>query len=122
MEQSAILRRIRETRRRRGWSQSEMADRLNIALKTYQNLESGITRIDIERLAQVAATLDVELVSLLGYPVPPEPGMDRFSEEKALYNKIIQDKEAYIRRLEESLKIYQDILKRDADDADSSVR
>ena len=122
MEQSAILRRIRETRRRRGWSQSEMADRLNIALKTYQNLESGITRIDIERLAQVAATLDVELVSLLGYPVPPEPGMDRFSEEKALYNKIIQDKEAYIRRLEESLKIYQDILKRDAGDADSSAR
>jgi len=119
MEQSTILTRIKETRKRRGWSQSEMAERLNVALKTYQNLESGMTRIDIERLAQVAAILDVELISLLGYQPKPEAYIDRFiNEEKVLYNKIIQDKEAYIRRLEESLKIYQDILKRDSGDPD----
>ncbi|WP_353182685.1 helix-turn-helix transcriptional regulator [Parapedobacter lycopersici] len=117
MEQSSILVRIKELRRHRGWSQSDMAERLNVALKTYQNLESGITRIDIERLGQVASILGVELIDLLGYQPKPEAYIDRFiNEEKALYHKIIQDKEAYIKRLEENLKVYQDILQRSSDD------
>jgi len=118
MEQSSILVRIKELRKHRGWSQSEMAERLNVALKTYQNLESGITRIDIERLGQVASILGVELIDLLGYQLKPEAYIDRFiNEEKALYHKIIQDKEAYIKRLEENLKVYQDILQRSSDDS-----
>ncbi|WP_257658363.1 helix-turn-helix domain-containing protein [Parapedobacter lycopersici] len=118
MEQSSILVRIKELRKHRGWSQSEMAERLNVALKTYQNLESGITRIDIERLGQVASILGVELIDLLGYQPKPEAYIDRFiNEEKALYHKIIQDKEAYIKRLEENLKVYQDILQRSSDDS-----
>jgi len=119
MEQSSILTRIKEIRKRRGWPQSEMAERLNVALKTYQNLESGVTRMDLDRLVQVATILEVELISLLGYQPKPEAYIDRFiNEEKALYDKIIQDKETYIKRLEESLKIYQDILNRSSGDPD----
>ena len=96
-----------------------MAERLNVALKTYQNLESGVTRMDLDRLVQVATILEVELISLLGYQPKPEAYIDRFiNEEKALYDKIIQDKETYIKRLEESLKIYQDILNRSSGDPD----
>lgn len=115
MKQVSILMRIREVRKNRGWSQSEMAERLNVALKTYQNLESGATRIDIERLVQIASILGVELIELLGYQPKPDEYIDRFiNEEKDLYQKIIQDKETYISRLEEDLKVYQDMLKRNA--------
>jgi|SRR5690606_18321307 len=120
MEQSSILTRIKEIRKRRGWSQSEMADRLSVALKTYQNLESGITRMDLDRLRQVADIFEVELIDLLGYQSKPDAYIDRFiNEEKALYDKIIQDKETYIKRLEESLKIYQEMLIGRSQDVDS---
>ncbi|HWK57606.1 MAG TPA: helix-turn-helix transcriptional regulator [Parapedobacter sp.] len=112
MGQTAILVKVKRLRKERGLSQAEMADALHIALKTYQNIEGGITRIDIDRLGQIANVLDVKLHELVGDEKAPHEDIERFiMEEKALYHKIIHDKEAYIAQLEDSIRFYREMLK-----------
>ncbi|MGV3761203.1 helix-turn-helix domain-containing protein [Parapedobacter sp.] len=112
MEQAIILLKVKRLRKERGLSQAGMADALHIALKTYQNIEGGITRVDIERLGQIANVLDVTLHELVGDDRALPLDVEHFMrEEKALYNKIIHDKEVYIAQLEDSIRFYREMLK-----------
>lgn len=89
-----------------------MAEALHIALKTYQNIEGGITRIDLDRLEQIAKVLNVALYDLVGGAEASQQDISRFiNEEKALYHKIIHDKEAYIAQLEDSIRFYREMLR-----------
>lgn len=111
MAQLYVLNNIKRIRKEKGLLQTDMADALHIALKTYQNIEGGITRIDLDRLAQIADVLGVGLHDLLGQEEADTHIVRFIKEEKALYNKIIHDKEAYIVRLEENIRFYQEILR-----------
>ena len=82
-----------------------MAEKLHTSLKTYQNIESGSTKIDIDRLEQIALILKTEVCWLL------DDSSTYLPKEKELYLKIIEDKENYIAHLEESLKFYRDIIR-----------
>lgn len=111
MVQSDILGNIKRLRKERGLSQADMAEALHIALKTYQNIEGGVTRIDIDRLEQIAGVLETGFSELLGNG-EVKVHVDRFiNEEKELYHKIILDKEAYIAQLEDSVRFYREILR-----------
>ena len=112
MGQTTTLVRIKRLRKERGLSQADMANALHVALKTYQNIEGGVTRIDIERLGQISNVLGTSLHDLVGEGKAPREDVERFiTEEKALYNKIIHDKEAYIAQLEDSIRFYREMLK-----------
>ncbi len=110
-----ILTHIRQIRKEKGLSQTAMADRLYMSLKTYQNIENGVTRMDIDRLQQIAVVLDIDPASLFGMAEQPavlgEQEHSLLNGEKALYHKIISDKETYIAQLEEHIRFYQELLK-----------
>lgn len=57
---------IRRKRKERGLSQDDMADRLGISPSTYGKLERGLTRMDTDRLKQIAEILEVEITDFLG--------------------------------------------------------
>lgn len=57
---------IRRKRQERGLSQDDMADRLGISASTYSKLERGKTRIDTDRLKQIAEVLEMDAVDFLG--------------------------------------------------------
>ncbi len=78
MAQLDILVNIKRLRKDRGLSQANMAEALHVALKTYQNIEAGVTRIDIDRLEQIAGVLDVDLHDLLGKNSGPGEDLARF--------------------------------------------
>ena len=111
MAQADVLGNIKRLRKERGLSQADMAEALHIALKTYQNIEGGITRIDIDRLEQIANVLATGLPELLTDNTTKVPVDRLVEEEKALYHKIILDKEAYIAQLEDSVRFYREILR-----------
>ncbi len=111
MAQPDILGKIKRLRKERGLSQADMATALHIALKTYQNIEGGITRIDIDRLEQIAEVLGAGMHDLLGGSETNDHVSRFINEEKALYHKIIHDKEAYIAQLEDSIRFYREILR-----------
>jgi transcriptional regulator with XRE-family HTH domain len=42
-----------------------MADKRNMNIRSYQNLESGDTKLDLEQLALIADVLDIPIEKLL---------------------------------------------------------
>lgn len=56
---------IKKRREQKGLRQQDMADKLNMNIRSYQNLESGVTKLDIERLAQLAEVLEAPIEELL---------------------------------------------------------
>jgi transcriptional regulator with XRE-family HTH domain len=56
---------IKRRREMKGLRQQDLAEKLNMNIRTYQNLEGGVTRLDIERLEQIAKVLDMPVEDLL---------------------------------------------------------
>ena len=58
--------RLREIRRKKGFKQREMADRLGITLRAYQYYEEGKHVPDLDGLVALADVLEVSLDYLAG--------------------------------------------------------
>lgn len=60
-----ICRKIRSLRKKNGYSQEEVAVLLNMGQTTYSQLEAGKTKIDIERLLQIASLYKISIQDFL---------------------------------------------------------
>lgn len=56
---------IKKQRELKGLRQQDMADELNMNLRSYQNLENGDTKLDLERLNNIANILDTKMEELI---------------------------------------------------------
>lgn len=83
---------IRFIRMEKGWSQEIMAEKLNMALATYSNIERGITNIQNSRLEQIASVFEMELMELLSFG---EKGVVYLAGENGIY-QYIQDNSQHI--------------------------
>lgn len=59
-EKICLLRKIK------GWSQEEMADKLQMSVHGYANIERGETDVQLSRLEQISQVFGVELQNLFG--------------------------------------------------------
>lgn len=116
---NGIHRAIKKFRDARSLTQPEIAGKLNISLKAYQNFENGITKLDLERLQEVAKILEVSVEDLMnvedGLYINEIKNNDvgfnnseitinhRSEVEKELYERIISDKNIEIAYLREAL-------------------
>jgi transcriptional regulator with XRE-family HTH domain len=62
-----VYEKIRFMRQSKGWSQEEMADKLNLSVNGYANIERGETDVQISRLEKIADTLGIELLELFNF-------------------------------------------------------
>ena len=60
-----IAQRISKARQLKGYKPEIMAIELNISRAAYYNIESGKTKITLQRLCQIAEILEVSLLSLI---------------------------------------------------------
>jgi transcriptional regulator with XRE-family HTH domain len=65
---STVGQNIKKLRRKKGWSQSVVAEKLNISIPAFSKIETGITDINITRLAQVAEVFGVPVESIILKP------------------------------------------------------
>lgn len=101
-----ILDQLKKLRKVRGYTQSGMADQLNISLKAYQNIEYGVTKIDLERLGKILQVFDTNLEAFFGQnKVSTNSSTDLF-----LYEKLLEERNRYIEKLEREVLYYQKIL------------
>lgn len=63
---------IAAARRRRGWSQELLAERIEIAQGSLSRLEAGTREASVERLVQIAGALGCSLLDLLKGVEAPE--------------------------------------------------
>lgn len=61
----AVHAKIKKFRIDGGYTQVEMAGLLNIHEKTWAKIENGITRLDLERLHQIASVFEIPIEDLI---------------------------------------------------------
>lgn len=58
---------LRLLRKLKGYTQETMAGKLYMERRSYANLENNVTKIDMERMAQIAEVYGIELEELLAF-------------------------------------------------------
>ncbi len=119
------IKRQREIKRLR---QQDMADQLSMSLRSYQSLESGETKLDLERLERIAEILETSMEELLrqdGYYIHQEikeggngPGVNFGNEntynygiEKEIVDKLLEAKDSEISLLKDSIQVFKEDMK-----------
>ncbi|MGV8094708.1 MAG: helix-turn-helix domain-containing protein [Mangrovibacterium sp.] len=112
---------IKRRREIKGLRQQDMADQLSMSLRSYQSLESGETKLDLERLERIAEILETNMEELLrqdGYYIHQEikdggngPGVNfgskntyNYGVEKEIVDKLLAIKDAENQSLKEEIK------------------
>ena len=124
---SAITTQIKKQRSARGLTQDQMAERLHLSTKAYQKIENGITKLDIERLNQIAEILEISLVDLINSDEniyihsisENEIGFNNkevvinkgvSEDEKEVYQQLITTKDQLIASKDKEIQLLRDLL------------
>jgi transcriptional regulator with XRE-family HTH domain len=111
---------IKRRREIKGLRQQDMADKLCMSLRSYQSLENGETKLDIERLERIAGILEASMEELLkqeGIVINQEiretatgsgTGDIYLNIDKDLVNKLLDAKNEEINQLTEENKYLRD--------------
>lgn len=57
--------RIKSIREIKKWSQEEMSEKMNMSLNAYARLERGETRLNLEKLEQIANVFNMDVIELM---------------------------------------------------------
>lgn len=77
---NALGKKIRLLRHQKGWSQEDVAQRLDISIPAFSKIETGITDVNLSRLNQISKLFGLSLVQLLSTTDP--------EEDKQIQNKV----------------------------------
>jgi transcriptional regulator with XRE-family HTH domain len=108
---TTIARRIKLYRLGKGFSQQEMADRLNISQSAYAKIENGFTRIDVDRLRVICTILELDPDELLR--ITPKDGESGFEHDAFVERNDQRMHEAYaetIRNLKKEIEFLRKLL------------
>ena len=105
---SSIGKNIRQLRQKNGWSQGEVAKRLNISIPAFSKIETGVTDINFSRLDQIARLFDIsplEVISL-GYLKLEDVDYQKIDELKT---KVAEQEEEIIKLQKRVIDLYEEI-------------
>lgn len=115
---------IKKHREFKGLRQQDLADKLSVSLRSYQSLENGETKLDLERLGQIARLLETTAEELLkgeGMLVHQEikdggsscgfsttGNVYNYSIEKDVLDKLLSSKDSEIQSLKDENKFLRE--------------
>ena len=85
---------IRLLRHQKGWSQEDVAKRLDISIPAFSKIETGITDINLSRLEQISNLFEMSVVQLLTFNDLETD--QKFVNELEVVNKKLTDRETEI--------------------------
>lgn len=85
---------IRLLRHQKGWSQEDVAKRLDISIPAFSKIETGITDINLSRLEQISALFEMPVVQLLTFSDLEQD--QKFVSELETINKKLMDRETEV--------------------------
>jgi transcriptional regulator with XRE-family HTH domain len=113
-----ILKRIRETRKQKGFTLENMANDLNISESAYRKIENNQTTLSLYKFLRIAKMLDVSIADLVGekscreyHPHNTDKGTfighpefeNYYQENKEITCKLINSMESNIKHLQEEI-------------------
>lgn len=90
---------IKTLRKQKGYTQEELAARINVVRQTVSKWEKGLSVPDAEALQRLAEVLEVDVKELLGAPVVNEQKQDEVVEQLARINEQLAIKNRRARRM-----------------------
>ncbi|WP_164108344.1 MULTISPECIES: helix-turn-helix domain-containing protein [Sphingobacterium] len=84
---NALGKKIRLLRHQKGWSQEDVAKRLDISIPAFSKIETGITDVNLSRLNQISKLFGLSLVQLLSTS-DLDDDKDRMDELNELNRKL----------------------------------
>ncbi|MGV8878898.1 MAG: helix-turn-helix domain-containing protein [Sphingobacteriaceae bacterium] len=99
---------IRLLRHQRGWSQEDVAKRLDISIPAFSKIETGITDVNLSRLEQISFLFDMTVVQLLTFN-DNEQEQKHVSDLESI-NKKLSDREAEVIDLQKKvIELYEEL-------------
>ncbi|MBE8712578.1 helix-turn-helix domain-containing protein [Sphingobacterium hungaricum] len=98
---NALGKKIRLLRHQKGWSQEDVAKRLDISIPAFSKIETGITDVNLSRLNQISKLFGISLVQLLSTSDVEEERL--FQDEVIELNKLLQVREVEVIDLQKKI-------------------
>jgi transcriptional regulator with XRE-family HTH domain len=92
---------IRLLRHQKGWSQEDVAKRLDISIPAFSKIETGITDINLSRLEQISKLFDMTVVQLLTYNDTEQ--QEKYISELEVMTKKLQERETEVIDLQKKI-------------------
>lgn len=99
---------IRLLRHQRGWSQEDVAKRLDISIPAFSKIETGITDINLSRLEQISILFDMTVVQLLTFNDSEQE--QKYNSELDSVSKKLNDRESEVIDLQKKvIELYEEL-------------
>ncbi len=108
---NALGKKIRLLRHQKGWSQEDVAKRLDISIPAFSKIETGITDVNLSRLNQISKLFNLTVVQLLSTS-DSEEDKDYVNEVNALTQKLQQRDGEVIELQKKVIDLYEQLHKR----------
>lgn len=92
---------IRLLRHQKGWSQEDVAKRLDISIPAFSKIETGITDINLSRLEQISKLFDMTVVQLLTFNDTEQ--QEKYVSELETITKRLQERETEVIELQKKI-------------------
>ena len=99
---------IRLLRHQKGWSQEDVAKRLDISIPAFSKIETGITDINLSRLEQISILFEMTVVQLL--TLNDSDQEKKYNNELDSIVKKLPDREAEVIDLQKKvIELYEEL-------------
>jgi transcriptional regulator with XRE-family HTH domain len=99
---------IRLLRHQKGWSQEDVAKRLDISIPAFSKIETGITDINLSRLEQIAKLFEMTVVQLLTFNDSEQ--QEKYVSELEIVTKKLQQRESEVLDLQKKvIELYEEL-------------
>ena len=99
---------IRLLRHQKGWSQEDVAKRLDISIPAFSKIETGITDINLSRLEQIAKLFEMSVVQLLTFNDTEQ--QEKYVSELETVTKKLQARETEVIELQKKvIELYEEL-------------
>lgn len=96
---------IKNLRKNKGYTQEELANKLNVVRQTISKWEKGYSVPDAEMLKKLAEILDTDVSQLLGSTIEQNANVDEIAEQLARINEQLFIKNRRSRRIWKTIGI-----------------
>jgi transcriptional regulator with XRE-family HTH domain len=99
---------IRLLRHQKGWSQEDVAKRLDISIPAFSKIETGITDVNLSRLEQIATLFEMSVVQLLTFNDSEQ--QEKYTSEVETLTRRLQEREMEVIDLQKKvIELYEEL-------------
>ncbi len=106
---------IRSMREQCNWTQEDMAEKLNMSISGYSKIERGETKVNLQRLQQIAEVLNINIFDL----IPQREGHVCLINEGNNYQGTFSDQSHEVDKLNLIIQYKDELLAQQAKELDT---